>query len=333
MRTDAPQIAALRYARDDILGPRGLDRWRDFMGRAVLGLDLELLSDQTFHSEVATRFLPGIRITFATKAGLRMERSRALLADGADDLALHICTGGEWAIAHLGREAPLHAGEAALISDAEAASVTCVSTARCVCVQIARRALALLVPHFGDTLMQPVRQDNEALQLLLGYVNALGASRPLRSPALHEAAAAHVRDLVAMVFGASRNCAPFATRGGVRAARLCAIKADINKRLEDPALSVSAVASRRGISPRYLQALFEDEGATFSAFVRARRLARAHRLLAGPRHMHRRIADIAFSSGFGDLSHFNRAFRRQYGVTPSDVRATAFINPNIGNAE
>jgi AraC-like DNA-binding protein len=35
------------------------------------------------------------------------------------------------------------------------------------------------------------------------------------------------------------------------------------------------------------------------------------------------ITGIAFSAGFSDLSHFNRAFRRAYGATPSDVRATA----------
>jgi AraC-like DNA-binding protein len=33
------------------------------------------------------------------------------------------------------------------------------------------------------------------------------------------------------------------------------------------------------------------------------------------------IIDIAFTAGFGDVSHFNRMFRRRYGETPSDVRS------------
>jgi AraC-like DNA-binding protein len=46
---------------------------------------------------------------------------------------------------------------------------------------------------------------------------------------------------------------------------------------------------------------------------------RAHRMLvderfAGP------ISAIAFDSGFSDLSHFNRTFRRRSGMTPSEVR-------------
>jgi AraC-like DNA-binding protein len=35
------------------------------------------------------------------------------------------------------------------------------------------------------------------------------------------------------------------------------------------------------------------------------------------------IVDIAFAVGFGDVSHFNRMFRRYFGETPSGVRAAA----------
>ena len=34
-----------------------------------------------------------------------------------------------------------------------------------------------------------------------------------------------------------------------------------------------------------------------------------------------KISVIAFEAGFGDLSYFNRTFRRAYGVSPSDMRA------------
>jgi AraC-like DNA-binding protein len=34
----------------------------------------------------------------------------------------------------------------------------------------------------------------------------------------------------------------------------------------------------------------------------------------------RSISAVAFEAGFGDLSYFNRTFRRRFGATPSDVR-------------
>jgi len=68
--------------------------------------------------------------------------------------------------------------------------------------------------------------------------------------------------------------------------------------------------------------LFDDGGSTFTEYVIAQRLERAHRLLSDPQLSDRTLTAIAFSTGFNDLSHFQRRFRRRYGATPSDVRTT-----------
>lgn len=323
MSASTPYVSALRRTCEDDRRRKGRKEWRDLKGRTTLDLDVESLSDPSLHAQVAGRSLPDVRITFASKAELSSGSPRAVLADRVDDLALYICTDGQWAIAQRNREAPLFAGEAGLVSKAEAASAACTSPACCIRIQIAQSPLAPLSPHLGDALMRPIPHDDEALQLLIGYVRALGASRPLRTSALRTLVASQVRDLVAATLRSAADRARLAASGGVRAARLRAVKEDIERHIEEPGLSVCAVAARHGITPRYVQVLFEDEAMTFSGFVLARRLARAHDLLANPQHRSRRIADIAYGVGFGDLSHFNRAFRRQYGATPSLVRAQA----------
>ena len=84
------------------------------------------------------------------------------------------------------------------------------------------------------------------------------------------------------------------------------------------------------VSPRYLQMLFDAEGTTFSEFVLEQRLARIHRLLTDPRLDKLPIGVIALDAGFGDLSYFNRVFRRRYGATPSEIRAAAARENNDG---
>jgi AraC-like DNA-binding protein len=45
--------------------------------------------------------------------------------------------------------------------------------------------------------------------------------------------------------------------------------------------------------------------------------------LSDPHFADRSIAALALEAGFGDLSYFNRAFRRRYGDAPSEMRAGA----------
>src|SRR5262249_27705127 len=107
---------------------------------------------------------------------------------------------------------------------------------------------------------------------------------------------------------------------GIAAARLRAIMSDICAHLGDGDLSVGEVAQRQRVSPRYVHKLFENEGFTFSSFLRDQRLVRAHRLLSDTRLADRTIGAIAFDAGFGYLSYFNRTFRRRYGAPPGEVR-------------
>jgi AraC-like DNA-binding protein len=137
------------------------------------------------------------------------------------------------------------------------------------------------------------------------------------------AVVAHIHDLIALSIGAARDAAAAAEDRGVRAARLRVIKADTARNLADCELTVTAIAARQRVTPRYVHKVFESEGVTFSEFVLGRRLAAAYRLLTDPRFDYRAIASVAFDCGFADLSYFNRTFRRRYSATPSEVRAGA----------
>lgn len=99
--------------------------------------------------------------------------------------------------------------------------------------------------------------------------------------------------------------------------------ADITANIDDCDLKAADVAQRQRVTARYVHKLFEREGLTFSAFVLDRRLSRAHRLLSEPRLADRMISSVACDVGFGDLSYFNRVFRRRYDATPSEIKRAA----------
>jgi AraC-like DNA-binding protein len=188
-------------------------------------------------------------------------------------------------------------------------------------VTLSRRRLAPLVPGLEDAFMRPVPRDTEALQLLTRYIRIFDDQQSLATPELRNLVVNHVYDLVALALGATRDAAATAYGRGARAARLHAIKTEILNSLNRHELSLAGLAARHRVTPRHVQMLFESDGTTFSRFLLDQRLARAHRMLSNPLLVERTISTIAYEAGFGDLSHFNRAFRRRYGETPSDVRA------------
>lgn len=160
-------------------------------------------------------------------------------------------------------------------------------------------------------------------RLFFNYARSLHEELGRLAPVEAAQCATHVQDLALMALGATREAAEVAAGRGVRAARLKAIKADIERLLTAPDLSAEGIAGRHGISPRYLRSLFASEGTSFGDFVAIRRLALAYRMLSDPRNAGISIAGIAMGAGFGDLSWFNIRFRRAYGMTPKDVRALA----------
>lgn len=107
---------------------------------------------------------------------------------------------------------------------------------------------------------------------------------------------------------------------GMRAALLERIFQTIEIRLSDPDLNYQQVAAEHGISPRYLQKLFESISDSFGHYVKVRRLERCRLDLRSPLHVQKSISDILFEWGFNDSASFSRAFREQYGISPREYR-------------
>jgi AraC family transcriptional activator of tynA and feaB len=86
----------------------------------------------------------------------------------------------------------------------------------------------------------------------------------------------------------------------------------------DPDLDPSEVATRAGISLRYLQKLFTERGSTCSEFIYSFRLDHAAHLLQRQSVLgaSQALREIAYASGFRDYSHFARRFRQRFGHAP-----------------
>ena len=93
--------------------------------------------------------------------------------------------------------------------------------------------------------------------------------------------------------------------------------------LGDPELTPTRLAEAHGISVRYLHLLFKHAGATAGAWLRRERLQRCRVMLESPSQRWRSVTDIALSWGFHEMSHFSKAFRAEFGLSPREARRKA----------
>jgi AraC-like DNA-binding protein len=255
--------------------------------------------------------------------GLTSHRTSEHLTDGNDDISLIILESGRCIVSQLGRKAGAETGGCLYTSNADACTFFFPEDARFTIIGLPRKLMTAMVPRIEDALARSLPPDVGALRLLLRYLDVIDDEQPLSSPELRRAAMTHLQDLCTLAIQTTRDTAEIANGRGLRAARLRVLKADIAQILNNGHISADMLATRHCLSPRYIRKLFEVEGTTLSRFVLNQRLALIHRLLTDARHRHCAIGALAFEAGFGDLSTFNREFRRHYGMTPSDVRASA----------
>lgn len=322
-------VASYRFSIDSLPERDRVAYWRESFGRNVMRLDMEPSEEEPLRFEITRHCLGDIAVVSARTSGHRATRTPELLGDSNDDHVLVVPEHRAVLAQARGREIVQQPGQALLMKLDETGCAEQPAAPRpgqpenFLHVQFPRGMLAPLVPGLDDLMLSVIPARNEALRLLRGYAGMLSGDDELVTAHTAHAIGTHILDLAVLAIGGSRDARALARTRGLGAARLASIKAYVRARAGDPGLTVADAARYAGISPGYVWRLFATEEGSFSGYLLEQRLERARRMLASAAFAQFRISAIAYKAGFGDLSYFNRAFRRRYGATPSDVRANS----------
>jgi AraC-like DNA-binding protein len=308
----------LRFTTRDLPERERVAAVAEILRRGIWNFDLEPCPEARFHVEGHMASFPDLGFSdVLTSKGRTFRTSQHLLV--SDQFLLNVCLGGTCRVRQCGREVIISDGDAVLTTGADRATMA-FTESRFLSFRVPARAMNALVPGIEDRVAKPIRRDNPALRLLLNYASVLRDAEALAASQLRQLAVAHVHDLVALTLGAAGDGGEMSKARGMRAARLKAIKADIEENAFRDDLSVETLAANHRLPVRYIRRLFEEDGTTFTAFLLDCRLARARALLLNPLRAHHKIGVIAAEAGFCNLSYFNETFRRRFGLTPSDMR-------------
>ena len=317
------QNSVFRFSTDDLPVKDRLPIWREVMGRQHMRLDIEPHDPSEIWAAIDVYRLPAAEITYVQSDPAIYTRTRQLARDGNGDFTFT-------SIEHAGFHATsdksdeeLGPRDAALLSHSVSGMFDVPSRARVLAARLDGNMMRHAVRDLDERLVHRMPSNNPVLRLVVSYIESIIENDLFDNSAVAFLINTHLVDLIALCLRPTNETRERARADAIPAARLATIRADIAANLSQVRLSAKTIAQRQGISERYVYLLFEQSGSSFSRFITEERLKRALAMLLDPACAVVKISDIAFAVGFGDLTTFNRSFRRRYGDTPRVVRAQA----------
>jgi AraC-like DNA-binding protein len=312
LHTTAEVAAARRFAF-----------WREAVCETFVQLDCERLSDRPFAGEITTATTSTANFSRVKSRDHQVTRTARRIRQATEETVLvSLYLDGAGTIRQDGREAALRPGNFALYDSTRPYTLHLPGDFEQIVLHMPRDRMMHALGRTEPYTAIAVDGGTATGALALSCLREVAAIVPTADPDTADRLSGVAASLVAAALGERLGHMPAAPTWP-RASLLYRAKAAIEDSLQLAELDTRFLAKRLTVSPRYLQALFQEEGTTVSAFIRERRLDRCREELSNPRLAGRSIGEVAYAAGFSDLAHFSKRFREAYGMAPSDYRRVA----------
>ena len=308
------------FSTDAVAPSQRYSYWKEAVCSTFVPLDVRCEKRLPFQSELYVRPVAGFDLITVRGSAQQVHRGRRLIdTDRSECLIVMSQSRGTGMATQGERESRLNPGSLTLLDSRRPYTLGFPvdfeqTVLKVPLTQLARhgsRAVASRVPA--------IDAQSRLGALAHQTINALAAER---SPSKALILGAMALDLLVLAMGdAGDDVAEAPAR--METLRVVWARAHIAASLHDPAMGPASVASAQGVSLRLLQRLFARQGLQIAECIAEQRLQRCRAALQDPAQAGRSITEIALAWGFNDPGHFSKAFRRRFGISPSQSRHSA----------
>lgn len=294
--------------------------WHSAVSRTFVPLEANTTDHSAFRGRLRGENLGSIGVYEANADAHVVRRTnRTIARNNPDYYKLGLQLHGTAKLSQDGRQAALGPGDFAIYDTTRPYTLAFDDAASTLVLMFPRDMLCLPSGHVSALTATRFTGGSGVSGIVSGFLVQL--ARNLGDPRVHGSVrlARNVVDMLGTAL-ADHIDYPDVPAETARGAMLVKIKAFIETRLNDPGLTPQHIAAAHHISTRYLHKLFGDAGATVSGWVRHRRLERCGQDLADPRNQLLAIGTIGARWGLVDASYLSRAFKTEYGISPSEFR-------------
>ncbi|WP_042268891.1 AraC-like ligand-binding domain-containing protein [Paraburkholderia heleia] len=302
-----------------------IDFWREMILRLFADVQIAAIQKQDFVGHVRSQKCDRLRLSDIQSSDQTVNRRyNHARAEYEDKYFAILMLEGTQSVEQDGKVVTLKPGDFALYDATRPHFLTFHQPWREIVVSVPRATLDQFVAGVEQRTATPIDTSQGVGNILRTYLEGMssqiGAVNDQEMQQLSDTAIT----LLSMALGKLKSNDLAQSR--VKALTLTRVKAQIRTQLGNPELDAQTVADAVGLSPRYINKLFEAEDSSLMRYVWHTRLEYCAKELAAPVSSNARISDIAMKWGFNDMSHFSRAFRECFDMSPRDWRKNSVQN-------
>ncbi|GAB3695240.1 AraC family transcriptional regulator [Corynebacterium nasicanis] len=286
------------------------------VSRAFTPVEITTDTRKQFSGSLEARNIDDILVSYVQASAHEVSYGGHAL-HGSSSLKLYYPLKGNATVRQEGREALVSEGQLAVHDTSIPYQVVAESGFECLIVKMPMSRMRIVGEGMQEFRAVRFTPDDGPARLVVPMFSGLASGfEEVGGPQRHLIGRA-LTDMLGMMFTASLGDTLSEVERQRRAQR-AEITAWIGRHIMDEDLSPGRIAAENYLSKRTLHSLFAAVDTSVGAVVRELRLAHARDLLLSRPEIP--VLEAARLSGYTDASHFNRAFKAEFGLPPGAYR-------------
>ncbi|MCB5206920.1 AraC-like ligand-binding domain-containing protein [Methylovorus mays] len=311
---------AIHLSTEDI-SPWHRHEWlKEIIGREYAHVDITPPRHAPLLNEMDIYTWKHLRLSCIRSNAIKLKRlPQEPLLSSQDAYFGVVLLSGEYMLEQAGREVFLSPGDMTIYDATRPHHITCPGSFSKLIISIPRELMRQKLAGVEHCTALKIPGSKGIGAVAADFMRASASQATGMSQLAFDALSDNALDLFTLALQEIRPPASQLSRS--RSLSLYNIKSCVEKHLAHPQLDSQMIAQATGLSSRYINELLAAEHTSLMRHVWERRLEKAHQDICGARQMGLAVSDIAMKWGFNDLSHFSRAFKRKFGVSPRALKA------------
>jgi len=294
--------------------------WQEVVRKALVDLECRPDGKSPFEASVSGTRLSALSVACIEASPHRVARLPAGISRSGDEsLIFNFILSGSALAEQDGRSVLLKPGDGAVCDAQRPYNLRFDDAFKLITVKLPFGSLSHRSAGIHRITARSLTEAGQMCPILFGYLVGLSQQLPSMDAVASERIARNFTELLASALDEAILSSPLPL-SEYRATALVRVKDFLERHLDACELDATMVSAALNLSPRYINKLFEAENTSLARYIWRRRLERAACDLRDPARHSLGISTIAMAHGFNDLSHFSRAFRQRFEMSPRAYR-------------